>query len=193
MHIVSWNVRGAMSSTICLSNLLDDTQCDIAIVSEHKLKDIHTAKMYLDSIHKNYFSIVNVDNNTDRTTNNVCFINMGGVALLIKNHLMYSVTEIPCFDSNRVSSVEVKTSGGNLYIFGVYMHADNNIDAYMYELNTLESLYNFFSTYVDVQIAGDLNSSCISRNHTNAMKAQALTAFITRCCICIRSIPNAQC
>lgn len=61
-----------MSSTICLSNLLDDTQCDVAIVSEHKLKDIHTAKMYLDSIHKNYLSIVKVDNNTDSTANNVC-------------------------------------------------------------------------------------------------------------------------
>lgn len=82
---------------------------------------------------------------------------------------MYSVKEIPCFESNRIIGVEVKTSGGNLYIFGVYMPADNNIDAYMYELNTVESLYNYY-----VLIAGDLNSSCISRNHTNAMKAQAL-------------------
>lgn len=34
---------------------------------------------------------------------------------------MYSVKEIPCLESNRVIGVEVKTSGGNLYIFGVYM------------------------------------------------------------------------
>lgn len=70
-----------MSSTICLSNLY----CvDVAIVSEHKLKDIHTAKMYLDSIHKNYLSIVKVDNTTDSTATNVCFIGKGGVAFLIK-------------------------------------------------------------------------------------------------------------
>lgn len=55
----------------------------------------------------------------------------------------------------------------------------------MYKLNTVESLYNYYSTHGDVLIAGDLNSSCISRNHTNTMKAQALTAFITRCCICM--------
>lgn len=83
MRIMSWNVRGAMSSTICLSNLLDDTQCDVAIVTEHKLKDIQNVKMYLDSIHKNYFSIVKVDNNTDSTANNVCFIGKEGVAFLI--------------------------------------------------------------------------------------------------------------
>lgn len=51
----------------------------------------------------------------------------------------------------------------------------------MCELNTVESLYNYYSTYGDVLIAGDLNSSCISRN---AMKAKALT----RCCICIPSV-----
>lgn len=131
MRIMSWNVRGAMSSTICLSNLLDDTQCDVAIVTEHKLKDIQNVKMYFDSIHKNYFSIVKVDNNTDSTANNVCFIGKEGVAFLIlkKTHLMYSVKEIPCLESNRVIGVEVKISGGNLYIFGVYMPADNNIDA----------------------------------------------------------------
>lgn len=75
-----------MSSTICLSNLLDDRQCDVAIVTEHKLKDIHTAIMYLDSIHKNYFSIVKVDNNTDSSANNVCFIGKGGVAFLMKKN-----------------------------------------------------------------------------------------------------------
>lgn len=42
---------------------------------------------------------------------------------------MYSVKEIPCLESNRVIGVEVKISGGNLYIFGVYMPAHNNIDA----------------------------------------------------------------
>lgn len=40
--------------------------------------------MYLDSIHKNYLSIVKVDNTTDSTATNVCFIGKGGVAFLIK-------------------------------------------------------------------------------------------------------------
>lgn len=94
--------------------------------------------------------------------------------------------EIPCLESNRVIGVEVKTSSDNLYIFGVYMPAGNNIDAYMHELNTVESFYHYYNAYGDVLIAGDFNSSCISRNHTNAKKA--LTAFITRCCICKPSV-----
>lgn len=81
MRIMSLNVRDAMSSTICLSNFLDDTQCNVAIVSEHNLKAIHNDKMYLDSIHKNYFSIVKVDCNTDKTKS--------GVSFLIKIQLMY--------------------------------------------------------------------------------------------------------
>lgn len=38
VRILTWNVRGAMSSTLCLNSLLDNTHCDIAVISEHKLK-----------------------------------------------------------------------------------------------------------------------------------------------------------
>jgi hypothetical protein len=81
---------------------------------------------------------------------------------LIKKQLIHSVKEIPCLESDRVVGVEVKTSRGNLYIFGVYMPADNNVDCYTHEMNTVESLYNYYSVYGDVIIAGNLNSSCIT-------------------------------
>lgn len=74
-----------MSGALCLSNLFDDTQCDVCYCIRTQV-DIHTAKMYLDSIHKNYLSIVKVDNNTDRTANNVYFIGKGGVAFLLKKN-----------------------------------------------------------------------------------------------------------
>lgn len=41
---------------------------------------------------------------------------------------MYLVKEIFCYELNCVFGVEVKILGGNLYIFGVYMFVDNNID-----------------------------------------------------------------
>jgi hypothetical protein len=50
VHILAWNVRGAMSSILCLSSLLDYTKCDIAVL-------IHTGATYLDSIHSSYFSV----------------------------------------------------------------------------------------------------------------------------------------
>lgn len=86
--------------------------------------------MYFDLIYKNYFSIVKVDNNIDSIVNNVCFIGKEGVVFLIlkKIYFMYLVKEIFCYELNCVIGVEVKILGGNLYIFGVYMFVDNNID-----------------------------------------------------------------
>lgn len=77
------------------------------------------------------------------------------------------------------------------------MPSGNNINANMHELNTVESLCNYYSAYGDELIVGDFNSSCISRNNTNALKAQALTAFVRRYLytysICILLSQNAQC
>uniref|UniRef100_A0A8W8LUB3 WSC domain-containing protein n=1 Tax=Magallana gigas TaxID=29159 RepID=A0A8W8LUB3_MAGGI len=76
VRILTWNVRGAMSSTLCLNSLLDNTHCDIAVISGHKLKNQHNGKMYLDSIHKDYLSIVKIDENDTYTTPNVYFIEL---------------------------------------------------------------------------------------------------------------------
>lgn len=107
VRILTWNVRGAMSSTLCLNSLLDNTHCDIAVISEHKLKNQHNGKMYLDSIHKDYLSIVKIDENDTYTTPNVYFIGKGGVAILIRKSLVYTMKEIK-IDSKRVIGVEVQ-------------------------------------------------------------------------------------
>ena len=41
-RILTWNVRGIMSSAGSLSKLLDDKNIDIAFISEHKLRDSKT-------------------------------------------------------------------------------------------------------------------------------------------------------
>ena len=89
VRILAWNVRGAMSFTLCLSSLLDKTNCDVAIISEHKLKNQNIGKMYLDSIHKDYLSILKIDVNESYSEQKVCLMHIGkdGVAFLIKNHL----------------------------------------------------------------------------------------------------------
>ena len=70
---------------------------------------------------------------------NVFFSGKGGVAIMYKKNLSFSIREIPCYDSNRIIDIELKTSNGsNLYILGVYLPSDSNIDSYAQELNMLE-------------------------------------------------------
>lgn len=40
LSILFWNVRGILSSLLGLSDMLDHVKCNVAIVSEHKLKPI---------------------------------------------------------------------------------------------------------------------------------------------------------
>ena len=92
VKIIAWNVIGAMFSTLCLSSLLDKTNCDVAIISEHKLKNQNIGKMYLDSIHKYYLSIVKIDVNESYSEQTVCLthVGKGGIVFLIKITCIYS-------------------------------------------------------------------------------------------------------
>lgn len=54
-RILTWNVRGIMSSAGSLSKLLDIYEIDFAFISEHKLRNEH--KVFLDSVHRNYRAI----------------------------------------------------------------------------------------------------------------------------------------
>lgn len=38
ISLMTWNARGSISSTMCLSAFLDKEKCDIVITTEHKLK-----------------------------------------------------------------------------------------------------------------------------------------------------------
>jgi hypothetical protein len=88
---------------MCLSKLLDDSKCDVAIVSEHKLKDTNTCKNYLNSVHKYYSSFVKVDTDADAVlTSYPHYVGKGGVGISYKKSLVYSIKEIPCSNSNRI-------------------------------------------------------------------------------------------
>lgn len=88
--ILSWNVRGIMSSTMSLSKLLDQTQCDLAVISEHKLKDNTTCINYLNSVHEDYLSFVKVDTDVKLPTYQH-FVGKGGVGIMFKRSLQYSI------------------------------------------------------------------------------------------------------
>lgn len=79
--LMSWNVRGIYSSTLCLSSLLDREKCDIAVLSEHKLKQ--ETRGYLDAIHTDFLSFVQFEDEKSTHTN-VLFAGRGGVAIMYR-------------------------------------------------------------------------------------------------------------
>lgn len=65
-------------STLCLSSLLDREKCDIVMLSELKLR--YETKGYLCRIHKDFSSIVKIDDQKPTHTN-VFFSGKGGVSI----------------------------------------------------------------------------------------------------------------
>ena len=61
--ILTWNMRGIISSTLCLSNVMLVTGCDLAIICEHKLKPISLS--YMNSIDTIYHSVSKTDKLND--------------------------------------------------------------------------------------------------------------------------------
>ncbi|CAG2237360.1 unnamed protein product [Mytilus edulis] len=171
-----------MSSTLCLANLLESTNCDLAIISEHKLKP--NLLSYMNSIDMRYKSISKTDKLNDLYN---CTHGKGGISILYKASLQFSVEEILETNSDRIVGIELKNkSFGSIFIFGVYLPADGSIDNYRQELNALDDLYTYYINYGKVVVAGDFNASCINKNlqFTNTTKSKELQNFVHRHNIC---------
>ncbi|KAK3103870.1 hypothetical protein FSP39_022522 [Pinctada imbricata] len=183
--IMSWNVRGVISSTVSLCSLLDNTDCDVAVISEHKLRQ--SSSNFFDSMHGNYNGYVKLDQSNYDSGNS--FIGKGGVAILVNKSLNFSVTEVSCYDSDRVVGIQLVDNQRNyIYIFGVYMPSENDIDSYMHHISILESLYNYYSVYGNVVLAGDMNASCLDSYGVNSAKCRILKSFVETCDLCIPMI-----
>ena len=70
LSILSWNVRGIMSSAYPLSCMLNDHNVDIAVVCAHKL--FTHSKHFLESINSNYVSLSVEDCSQDSYYINKC-------------------------------------------------------------------------------------------------------------------------
>ena len=106
----------------------------------------------------------------------------GGVAILCKSSLQFSVLEISAINSKRIVCIELKHhSYGSLFIFGVCLPSDESIESYKHELNILDSC-TYYSNFDNVIIAGDLNASGQVQDHdrSNRYKSIELTKLIDR-------------
>ena len=116
-NILTWNIRGAMSSAGSLSLLLNKHDIDIACISEHKLKPncVH----FLDTLHSSYKSYTICEN---IHLNAKC--GKGGVCILYKKQLSFSITELTGIESSRIAGVKLTIADGSstpTFIFSVYL------------------------------------------------------------------------
>lgn len=178
LKIIAWNVRGIMSSTIGLNQLIKQSGCDICIISEHKLKNEYLS--YLSSIENGYKCIAKADS---LPSNYQAYHGKGGIGILYKTTLSFSVSELDIDQTERIVGLELRYQGGSpLYIFGVYLPSDDVLHKYKDELDTLEALYSHYIQYGNVIIAGDLNGSYLDRDmlHSNRKKGEELSNFVRK-------------
>lgn len=122
LKLKAWNVRGLLSSTMCLANLLRDTDFDFVILSEHKLPQMYSN--YLDCVDNKYFSFTKCESQIS----NKLHVKYG-VSIMQKKSFLFSVKEIEV-NSTRIVSIECKVNTHDLlYIEGVYILPENNIEA----------------------------------------------------------------
>ena len=81
-NLLTWNFRGIISSTLPVCAMLDKSNCDVAIISEHRLYKF--SANYFDSIHSEYFKVVNIECNSNSEQYVHPTRGRGGVALLLK-------------------------------------------------------------------------------------------------------------
>ncbi|CAC5420984.1 unnamed protein product [Mytilus coruscus] len=178
LRLLAWNVRGIMSSTVCLSSLLKNTDCDVSVISEHKLKK--SSLHYLSTIEQGYTCIGKAE---DLPNSYHAYHGKGGVAILYKNTLQFSVSEIHGINSEKIVGLQIKSkSNGSIFIFGAYLPSDDSIDNYRNELNMLDTLVSYYCNYGSVIVAGDLNASCRMKDrlHSNQYKSDELQKFVKR-------------
>lgn len=96
-----------MSSSLCLSSMLDRVKCDIAIISEHKLKPNNAS--YLGSIHPDYKSYTRTES-TNTSTHCSRFLCESGTAVIYKKELELSICELTDMDSSRIIGLEIRRS-----------------------------------------------------------------------------------
>ena len=123
---------------VCLGKLLRDTNCDtrICIISEHKLKN--ESLHHLSTIEHGYRCIGHVGK-ADVLSHNYNGYGKGGIAILYKCTLQFSVHEIYDTYSERIVGIEIKNqSCGSFFNFRFIVPSDEFLENYRNELNMLD-------------------------------------------------------
>ena len=154
-RILTWNVRGIMSSAGSLSKLLDIHDIDFAFISEHKLRNEH--KSFLDSVHSNCRAITVCDTSIPQGTR----CGKGGVAIMYKKECQFSVSHLDIQLNDRILGVRIdQRHSRTLYAFSIYMYMPSvnySVDEFHECIDYLENIYETFSEMGTVIFLVDFN------------------------------------
>ena len=153
-NFLCWNVRGIMSSAYSLSDTLDNQRIDLALITEHKL--LPRSQHFLSSINQNFYAYNTCDSSTDNFGNLRC--GKAGTAILIRKTLQKYVSRVN-ISNERIIGIELRS--GNqlpLYVFCVYMPADNDVILYNETLCDIQSVFSHYCKMGTVIFAGDFNA-----------------------------------
>ena len=152
-RILTWNVRGIMSSSGSLSKLFDIYEIDFAFISEHKLRIEH--EVFLDSVHSNYHSITLCDSSIAPGTR----CGKGGVTIMYKKNCQFSVTPLDIQVNDRILGMKIDQHDAMpIYAFSMYMPSVNySTDEYQECFACLQNLNETFCAHGIVLFLGDFN------------------------------------
>ena len=151
--ILTWNVRGIMSTAGSLSKILDYYNIDFAFISEHKLRE--QQQYFLDSVHLNYTAVCVCD--ASITPGARC--GKGGVAIMYKKTCQFCVFHLDIQLSDRIIGIQINQSCMKpIFAFSVYMPSVNYSSSdYIECFEYLQEQYDTFSELGTVILLGDFN------------------------------------
>ena len=140
LNLLTWNVRGIMSSAYTLSHMLACYNTDIALtcITEHKL--MPHSKCFFDSIDSSYSSVVKISHDINPYSRTSC--GKAGVAIMYRKRMNFCVSEIENISPDRVLGIELNHNQiVSTSIFCVYLPANGNIQKYTEVLLSCKLLY----------------------------------------------------
>ena len=122
LNIITWNVRGIMSSAASLSQTLDILDIDIALLTEHKL--LPHMSYFMDSIHLNYDNHTQCDSSFDVYGSVRC--GKAGVSIMYKKKLKFAIGILDEIQDEKICGIEITLKNtSKLYLLCTYMPASN--------------------------------------------------------------------
>ena len=115
---------------------------DIALLTEHKL--LLRSNRFLNTIHYDYDCTVKIDDKVEQYGSLKC--GKGGTAIMYKKCLSNFISQVQLFESHRVCGIEIRCDNLQpLFIFCVYLPANNDVEYYNSVLNDVQSLVTYYT------------------------------------------------
>ena len=140
-NILTWNVRGIMSSASSLSKLLDDKNIDIAFISEHKVREQQDT--FLNSVHSIYSAFTLCDASVGPSAR----CGKGGVAIMYRKSCQFTISPLNIHINDIVVGIQIDCKYLRpIYAFSLYLPSVNySYEDYAECIDSLQVLYDTFS------------------------------------------------